>query len=108
MLLVLLFFVIALAFSIYYFFKKQIMLSMIGGFLWFLFVIYVYPLSTGWDIYRGFAAIGSLMAFLSWILPLAWRHVEELEEEKPYDYYQDIAGQKKQIRDTLRKMRGEE
>jgi hypothetical protein len=107
MLLVLLFFALALAFSVFYFIKHNIALSIIGGFLWFLFVVYVYPLSAGWDVYRGFAAIGGLMAFISWILPLAWRVKIEEEEEEPYDYYGDIANQRNEIRGTLRKMRGE-
>jgi hypothetical protein len=110
MLISLLFFFIVLAFSVFYFIKKQTMLSIIGFALWFLFVVYEFNLSTGLgDIYSGFAAIGGLMAFMSLILPLTWRpKLPGEEEESPVDYYDDIAAQKKQIRDTIRKMRGED
>ena len=82
----LLFLVICLAFTCLYIIRKSTMLSVIGGGLWFLFIIYEYDNSTGWDIYRGFALMGTLLAIISWVLPLTWRNnpVEEENEEEEY------------------------
>ncbi len=104
----LIFLAIALAFSIYYFTKKQIILSIIGGFLWFLFVVFMYSHSTGWDIYRGFAAMGFLMALMSWIIPLAWRQSLPGEEEPPTESGVDrYIRRRDKIREATRKIRGD-
>jgi len=109
MLLVLLFFVIALGFSIYCFTKKVTLLSLLSGFLWFGFIIYTYPLSGGWDIYRILAAFGVIMAILSWILPLAWRPKLEPDDEHPhYENTEDIFDHLERDRTKNRKSEPEE
>ena len=86
MLLSILFLVVCLAFLCFYMAKKHSLLSYIGGGFWFLFVIYEYFNGVGWDVHRGFALMGTLLAIVSWVIPLTWRisSVEEEPEEEEY------------------------
>ena len=103
------FFAVTLGFAIYCFAKKQTLLAVICGFMWFLFVIYEYNLSTGWGIYRGMAAIGTLMAFLMWLMPLYMKQRLPSEDEPEIkEYLDDIAEQRAKIRSMSRKLRGDE
>lgn len=107
LLLSLLFLVVCLGFTIFYFIKKSTLFAAIGGGFWFLFVIYTYSNSTGWDIYRGFALMGTLLAFLSWIIPFTWRN-NPVEEEPEEEYVDSINRQRDEIINASRKSRRKE
>lgn len=109
MLLVLLFFVIALGLTIFAFMTKNKIFSYIGFVVWFLFCIYTYPLSTvQWDIYMDFGVIGTLLALVSIVMPFTWRDNlgGEEEEEKPYDMLESLNKDRESIRAYRDRLRG--
>lgn len=108
----LLFLVVCLGFMCFYFIRKSTIFSVIGGGLWFLFVIYEYANNVAngglWDIYRGFAILGTLLAVMSWIIPLTWRNNPVEEEPESEDYVESINRQRDEIITGARKSRRKE
>ena len=112
MLLELLFFVVALAFSIFCWLKKQGLLGLLSFVVWFLFVVYSFDVSAAqWDIYYDFALIGVLFAlimiFTSIYMIIDKGRIpgeEEPEKESSLDRYNKKL---KKLRDATRKSRGD-
>lgn len=102
------FLAVCLGFTCFYFLKKSTLFAMIGGGIWFLFVIYEYTVSVGWDMHRGFAMLGTLMAILSWVMPLTWRSVPVEEEPDEEEYIDSINRQREEIIAASRKSRRKE
>ena len=108
MLLVLVFFIIALGIMAFGLIRKDKIFSYISLALWLLFCIFTYPMSTAaWDIYMDFGVIGTLLAFVSLVVPFTWRgNLGAEEEEVPREYVDDIFYQREQIRGTRNRMTG--
>jgi hypothetical protein len=104
----LVFLAVSLVFTCFYFIKKSTLFSVIGGGLWFVFIIYEYMNSTGWDVYRGLALIGTLMAILSWTMPLTWRSNPVEEEPEEEEYIDSINRQREELITASRKSRRKE
>jgi hypothetical protein len=111
---VLIFFAIAMGFSIYCWAKHQGLLALISFAFWFMFVMYCFGAAiVQWDIYYGFGLLGCLMAFIMLITSLYYiiknRPSLPGEDEEPpkVDYVTRILERKKQIDEAVRKRRGE-
>jgi len=112
MLLTLLFFVVAMGFSIYCWIKKQGLLGLLGFALWFLFVVHSFGLSLArWDLFYDFGLFGSLMGiimmFTSIYMIIQKQNIpgeEEPEKESSIDRY---IRKRDKIRDATRKIRGD-
>lgn len=65
MLMTLLFFVVAMGFSIYCWKSKQGLLGLLSFLLWFMFTMYAFSLRiTQWDLHYNFGMLGVLMALI--------------------------------------------
>lgn len=113
MLVTLLFFVVAMAFSIYCWAKHQGTLGLLSFLLWFLFVVYCWGLSlTQWDLHYDFAMFGVLMGiiviFTSIYMIIQSNRLpgDEEEEEKPRDVVEEVYQHRKRIREAKNRMRG--
>ncbi len=112
MLLILLFFVVAMGFSIYVWAKHQGILGLLSFALWFLFVVQSFGLALAqWDLFYDFGLFGSLMAFIMIITSLysILKRPEIPGEEEPQeeDYVTRVAEHRKRIAEAVRKRRGE-
>lgn len=95
MLLTLLFFVVAMGFSIYCWLKREGVLGLLSFLLWFLFVVHSFGLSIArWDLFFDFGLFGCLMALImvfTSIFMIIQKQTIPGEEEKPrYESYEDI------------------
>jgi len=112
MLLILLFFVVAMGFSIYCWVVKQGLLGLLSFVLWFMFVVYSFGVSlVQWDLYYNFGLFGSLMALIIMLTSLYMiinrpkiPGEEEPEKESSIDRY---IRKRDKIRDATRKIRGD-
>lgn len=112
MLLTLLFFVVAMGFSIYCWIKQQGLLGLLSFFLWFLFVVQSFGLSLArWDLFYDFGLFGSLMGiimmFTSIYMIIQKQNIpgeDELPKETNVDRF---IRKRDKIRDATRKIRGD-
>ena len=115
MLLTLLFFVVAMGFSIYCWYKHDGVLGLLSFLLWFLFVVQSFGMSLmRWDLPFGFGLFGCLMAiimiFTSIFMIIQKQTIpgeEEEQEESAEDYVDSVEAHKTRINDAVRKRRGE-
>lgn len=112
MLLVLLFFVCAMGFSIYCWFKHDGVLGLLSFLLWFLFTFHSFGLSaTRWDLPFGFGIFGTLMGIIT-IFTSIFMIIQkqtlagEIEEPKEEDYVTRVAKHRERINEAVRKRRG--
>ena len=87
--------------------KKYTLLSLISGAFWFLWAMYEYNLSAGWDTHRGFAMLAGLFALLSWVLPYLWRGGDvDIQEDEPESGIDRYMRRRKKVKDAARKISG--
>jgi len=113
MLLTLLFFVVAMGFSVYCWIKQNGILGLLSFLLWFLFTVNAFGLSVArWDLQYDFGIFGVLMAFIMIITSL-YRILQRNkmpDEEEPVqeDTYTRVAKRKKKIDNVYRNISGDE
>jgi len=114
MLLTLFFFVVAMSFSIYCWYKHEGVLGLLSFLLWFLFVVHSFGLSLmRWDLPFDFGLFGCLMAlimiFTSIFMIIQKQTIpgeEEEQEESAEDYVARIDEHWNQLNESVRKRRG--
>jgi hypothetical protein len=111
MLLTLLFFVVAMGFSIYCWAKRNGILGLLSLAVWFLFVVYVFGASlTRWDLQYDFGMFGTLMAFIMVITSLyrILQRPKMPDEEEPQEktVITRVSERSKKLNSLYRSMRG--
>jgi len=109
MLLTLCFLFIVLGYTIFCFYRKQAVFSLLAAFLWFLFSMNEYFYSTGWDTHRGFALFGTILFFIMLLAPLYLRPTSlGEEEEEPKTGIDIYIERRNKIKDAANKIRGKQ